>query len=168
MILRVLPSVLHHCIKFRFCSSLRRPLPAIPSSTLLSPLPFFFSFFFFFPFLSFFFYSCRSFLLPGVPRVLAFLLGPKPTALSGGSVVKFRLGQSNELVTRRFGRVPGSNEWNALSLLSPNEEESDNALGNTATANKKAKVKLIYRRNFITLAVVRIGAGFVITRYEIA
>lgn len=132
---------------------------------IIFSLPYFsfLSFLFFF-----FFYSCRSFLLPGVPRVLAFLLGPKPTALSGGSVVKFRLGQSNELVTRRFGRVPGSNEWNALSLLSPNEEESDNALGNTATANKKAKVKLIYRRNFITLAVVRIGAGFVITRYEIA
>lgn len=54
-------------------------------------------------------------------------------------MVKFRLGQSNELVTWGFDRVPGSNDWNALSLLSPNEEESDNALGNTTTANKKQR-----------------------------
>lgn len=91
MILRVLPSVLHHCIKFRFCSSLRRPLPAIPSSTLLSPLPFSFL-------LLSLVFSSRG----PASRV------PPPAQnrpqLSGGSVVKFRLGQSNELVTWGFDR----------------------------------------------------------------
>lgn len=124
MILCVLPSVLRHCIKFRFCSPLRRPFayPFTPHAVI-----------------SFGFSPVARF-CPEPRELLLFSSAQKRTHYQG-TAREISPRPINELVRCKAIRSLAYREVRTgrRYRASPNEKESDNALGNTVTANKKQR-----------------------------